>query len=116
MSWLSLDDDGNVRLVDGRLIYLDDNAPEAVRQRVRARLLLARGEWFADLDDGIDWHGLVRGSATQQEIEQQVRARISETAGVLAIEQLQFARSGRELIVTFRARVGEQTIFDEVTV
>jgi hypothetical protein len=116
MSWRKLDDDGHVLLVEGRTVPLDDRDPVAVQQRLDARLRLARGQWFADLDDGVDWLGLLSGTVGEAQIEAQVRERIRTTLGVTSLDRLTLTRGRRDLRITYAARVGDTAIVGEVAI
>lgn len=60
------------------------NSPEAVAQAVRTRLRLFAREWFLDQRIGLD-KDLILGYGTQGMRDQQIKERIINTPGVLAI-------------------------------
>ncbi len=57
---IALDDDGDL-LVDVTNGLAFVSGLEGVAQLCRIALLTFMGEWFADLDEGIDWFGLILG-------------------------------------------------------
>lgn len=89
---LALGADGDLDLADGRDLQLlaDD---EAIAQHVRLRLRQVKGEWFLDLDAGLDWFGLVLGKGhSDDEIEAEVRRVLVATPGVVQVYSVEIER------------------------
>lgn len=63
------------------------NSPEAVAQAVKTRLMLARGEWFLDTEEGTPYSTEILGEGTLELYDQAIRERILGTQGVTAIDQ-----------------------------
>ena len=61
------------------------NNPECVAQAVKTRLLLLRGEWFLDIDDGTPYADEILGKSNAMARDQAVRARILGTENVTEI-------------------------------
>lgn len=59
------------------------NSPECVAQLVLTRLLLFRGEWFLNTQDGTPYYQDIVGFNTLYDLE--IQARILETPGVNSI-------------------------------
>jgi hypothetical protein len=61
------------------------NVPAVVAQAAMTRLLLWRGEWFADTSDGTPYAQSVLGVTAQLHPDVYIKQRILETPGVNAI-------------------------------
>ena len=77
------------------------SGPEAVAQLVRYRLSLLRGEWWENPEWGFFvLEALQASRLTEAEtaaVSAQISAYIRETPGVLEVENVHFAVSGRQL-------------------
>ncbi len=79
----------------------------AVAQRLRGRLGLGRGEWFADTLAGIPWVQEILGQrGAEAAAENILRAAITTCPGVAALERftLSLDRATRHATAAFRAR------------
>lgn len=65
--------------------YID--MPEAVGQAVVTRLLLIKGEWFLNTDEGCDYKNNILGKNRVQKAELEIRRVILETEGVVEIDE-----------------------------
>lgn len=82
-----------VRRVDqnGDMIFGGDQAaflrdtPDAVAQIVESRLNLWEAQWYLDLDEGTPYQTQVLGKRTEATRDPVLRARISDTPGVVEI-------------------------------
>ena len=103
--------------VTGDLVVTNDvsftTGIATVRQRVENRMSAAKGEWFADLDRGIDYYGEILGQTYDSaKITAIFRKTLIETEGVDKCTQLlvDFAGATRTLTVTWEALVGDEVI------
>jgi hypothetical protein len=67
----------------GQEFYI--NSPEAVAQAVMTRLLLWKGEWFVDIQDGTPYQTEVLGMHTKSTYDLAIQARVLGTQGVVKI-------------------------------
>jgi len=83
---------GALQIVGGKdLAIIGDT--DGIAQRVTTRLDMHAGEWFLDVDAGVDWLGSVLGKGhTDAEIKALVRSKISSVPGVSAVTQLTIKR------------------------
>lgn len=84
-----------------------DTGLEAVRTGVNRRLRLVKGEWFADLDAGVDYDGKIWGKAyTEQGARAELRAAILDEPSVVEVLSLVLTlnRPDRTLEVAWAAR------------
>lgn len=70
------------------------NTPDCVAQAVLTRLYLWKGDFFLNLDEGIDWQSRVLGTGTQGMYDMTIRDRILGTQGVLGILAYDSQRNG----------------------
>ena len=87
------------------------SGPEAAAQLVRYRLSLLRGEWWENPEWGFFVLEALQASrlmeAEMAAVSAQISAYIRETPGVLEVENVQFAVSGRQLSYACSVRTGE---------
>lgn len=84
---------GRANLADG---------PESVAQRVHQRLLLLKGEWFLDTDDGVPYlQEIMVKPANMPRVEYTIKRRILGTEGVSEIREFNMSlnRDTRKLQV-----------------
>lgn len=96
---------GDLRITAGRLALVE--GAEAVAQRLRGRLGLGRGEWFADTSAGVPWVQSILGQrGTAALAEAILRAAITSCPGVALLEAFTLALdpSTRDATATFRVR------------
>jgi len=83
---LALDEFGNLVFWEG-----EETLANEVAQSIRNRLLMYRGEWFYDLDEGIPYfEEVLRKAPDFSLIDQIFRQAISETPGVQTVTRLRF--------------------------
>lgn len=84
MKYRKLDANGDMVFGgDLNAFYIDN--PEAVAQAVATRLRLSLGEWFLDTTDGTPWQTQVLGKYTGSTRDVVIKARVTDTPGVLSI-------------------------------
>lgn len=84
MRYRALTDSGDSTFCSGLTAFLV-NTPDAVAQAVRTRLLLLKGEWFLDEQEGTPYATQVLGTGTQATRDVVIQNRIIGTQGVLSI-------------------------------
>jgi len=80
----------------------------AVAQGVRLRVLFFLGEWFADLDKGVDWFGQILGQKyNEARVRNQILTAILDTNDDLEIItlDLEFDNSTRVLEISWNVKV-----------
>lgn len=99
------------------------NEVDGVAQSVKTRLLLYRGEWFLDQQEGMPWGGFplnsavvrqgqVLGAHTALSRDVAVRQRVLQTFGVRSI--LSYTSSGDVNQRTFSVRMTIDTIYGRI--
>lgn len=78
MRYRKLDENGDYVLGTGQDFLI--NSPEAVAQAIKTRLLLLKGEWFTDIQDGIPQDQILGKYTDSKDIL--IKQRILETQGV----------------------------------
>lgn len=100
MKTLALNVDGDIDMTNGGR-WLD--GIEAVAQRVRIAIGIARGEWFLDGTFGIDYRGLwLVKSPDLRQLERDFRTLMGRIVGVDQVESVDFnlRREAREVEVS----------------
>jgi hypothetical protein len=105
--------DGDYAFGCGDNSYLADS-PQAVAQAVRSRLMLWRGEWFLDRDEGTPWGSSVLGKQAPELYALAVRDRISGTPGVSSVIEFTTKNESETRRLRFSAKLA--TVYGEVTV
>lgn len=93
---------GDLALVEGRASLT--SGVEAVLQKLRIRLSLWKGEWFADTSVGVPFLRFLGVKGAEGLAETVLRRAIATCPGVASLESFALALVGRRATVTFRAR------------
>jgi len=96
---------GDLRLGGGRLVLAE--GVEAVAQRLRCRLKLQRGEWFADTSIGVPWIDAILGQrGNERTAEAILRTAIATCPGVATLETFVFTHdpATRRSVAVFLVR------------
>ena len=109
---LLLDRQAHDIVIQGYDLALTDDYIDLIRQRIKQRLLLIKGEWFLDTESGLPWFGeLNQKRITEGRVRALLTRQIVGTEGVreLLDLQLDFTPQTRALLVQFRvtAEIGE---------
>lgn len=73
---------------------------DAIRQNIETRLRLFLGEYFRDINDGTPWWQRILGKQQNLAIaEHEIRTRISQTDGVVRIEEFYATYEDRTITV-----------------
>lgn len=104
---------GDYSFGGGLADYLADSA-EAVAQRVRTRLDLWLGQWFADLNAGTPWETEILGKYTGGSRDLVLRAAILDTDGVRSLISYSSRLDRTTRVLTVAARL--DTIYGEASV
>lgn len=105
--------DDDLAIENGKLVLI--TGEEALRQRLRSRLLMFRNEWFLDPDRGVPYHRDVFVKAPELgALNAAFSKEILDTVGVQALNALSFDldTGTRELSVTFTV-TGEGSVLTE---
>ena len=85
-----LDSDRDWRFGKGRAAY-KTNA-KAIKQNVQTRLRSFLGDWYLDVDVGVNWIELLGNLGTEKRIIRAVESTVMQTDGVLSIQELKIIR------------------------
>ena len=81
-----LDKNLDWRFGKGRAAY-KTNA-KAIEQNVQTRLRSFRGDWYLDVDAGVNWIELLGNPGTEKRIIRAVESTVLQTEGVISIQEL----------------------------
>ena len=81
-----LDKNLDWRFGKGRAVY-KTNA-KAIEQNVQTRLRSFRGDWYLDVDAGVNWIELLGSPGTEKRIIRAVESTVLQTEGVISIQEL----------------------------
>lgn len=101
----------------GKASYITDS--EAVAQNVVTRLREFRQDWFANVQSGINWIGLLGSRNTQKQIENAVRTTVLQTQGVASLDDFSLTvnRQSRHATISVTyTDIYSQTITQEIGV
>jgi hypothetical protein len=88
-------DNTTVQLTENGDLYIDPQKGlvlvggiTAVIQAVRFRLGLFKGEWFLNLEVGVDWYGIIGEQFDEDKIRSEVNAAIGSVPGIVQVTEL----------------------------
>lgn len=109
-----LDSSNDIIILNRDIAPVSD--PEAIAQNVKQRLLMFTNEWFLNLGEGTSWFEdiLVKGQR-QYIVEDILKARIRDTAGVTDLTAFKLVQAGeRSISVTFTATTANGTSIEQI--
>lgn len=100
---IALGPDGDLLIDENGLSLI--SGLEGIAQLVRFRLGMFKGEWFLNLDIGVDWYSLLGEHYDEAKTRAVIAAEIADVPGVLAVTELSIAFDGRtrELTIDWAA-------------
>ena len=93
-----LDSNRDWRFGKGRAVY-KRNA-DAIAQNILTRLRSFRGDWYLDVDAGVNWIELLGNPGTEKRIIRAVESTVLQTEGVISIQRLAIIRRNANRGVT----------------
>ena len=120
MSDLKLDADHDLTLENGELVFVGkttdtDDLIEEIKQRVKIRLLTAKGEWLYDIEKGIDYMGRIFAGHLEDEArEAHIRAELSDVEGVTMVREIELILDDETRGLTVNAEI--ETIYGPASV
>ena len=102
-----LDKNLDWRFGKGRAVY-KTNA-KAIEQNVQTRLRSFRGDWYLDVDAGVNWIELLGNPGTEKRIIRAVESTVLQTDGVLSIQELKII--GRDSTRGVKIRIRYTDVF-----
>jgi len=85
----------------GRANYITKS--KAIAQNVRTRIRSFTGDWFLDIEHGIDWMNLLGRPGTERRIIRAIERTILQTEGVLSVNNINIVRRDRNRQVSIEA-------------
>ena len=102
-----LDKNLDWRFGKGRAVY-KTNA-KAIEQNVQTRLRSFRGDWYLDVDAGVNWIELLGNPGTEKRIIRAVESTVLQTEGVISIQELKIV--GRDSTRGVKIRIRYTDVF-----
>ena len=104
---------GDLRLDAGSLVVVD--GADALAQRIRCRVRLWLGEWFADTAIGVPWQQILGTKNAQSFAEATLRRVVATCPGVSHVDAFSFAFDGprRAASVSFRVTATDGTVVED---
>jgi hypothetical protein len=98
-----LTDDGDLDISTGTFQFVSGLV--AMKQAVRASILLFLGEWFLNTDEGTPWRQVIFvKNPNLAVVKTTLRARIMRVAGITSVDlDIDLNRAARTLSVSFKA-------------
>jgi len=107
-----LDDDGDIVLERGEVVWLDADDPRAIVQAIRHRLTIFRGEWYLDQRIGFPWFQEVLGrKGALVRAQDLVRQTILDVAGVREVLSVEARMVDRHLAMDWTARFDDGRVY-----
>jgi hypothetical protein len=93
-----LDNNLDWRFGKGRAVYKRND--DAIAQNILTRLRSFRGDWYLDVDAGVNWIDLLGNLGTERRIIRAVESTVLQTEGVISIQRLGIIRRNSNRGVT----------------
>lgn len=74
----------------GRANYLTGS--KAIAQNVKTRLRSFLGDWFLDIEHGVDWLNLLGNRNTERRIIRAVERTVLQTNGIVSVNRIEIVR------------------------
>lgn len=103
MTGFALDENGDVILENGEIRMV--SVEELIRQTVQSVLGTNKGEWFLNINEGIDYSAIFERGASDEVIRNEICAGLIQIDGTFVLDQLQIRRDAKArcLSVAFTA-------------
>jgi hypothetical protein len=105
-----LDAAGDFILENGSFVLLEGD--EQLAQEVRMSVQTAKGEYFLDLDEGLDREPLFAKDFDENNGRNSIIESLMNTSEVLAVENISFAKVNRVLLVDISLSKDDGTIIN----
>lgn len=101
--------DGDWRFGRGKALYISKSA--AVRQNVLTRLRSFQNDYFANIQAGIDWIGILGTKGNETRILREIERTVLTTTGVRSIDKLEITKRDANRSVTIELEFTD--LFDQ---
>ncbi len=108
---------GEVVLVNGQFVWLDDDDPNLVAQNIEQRIKSVRGDWYIDLRSGIPWfHGILGEKNGDVLAKRSFRKAIESHPRVKSIDYFKadYNPSTREFTVNWEVLLEDNTVVKSI--
>lgn len=104
MKGFALDSNGDVIIENNRIKMIDGN--ELIRQKVQTVIGTNKGEWFLNIDEGIDFNNLLGKKKDDEIIRNEIIQGLQQVDSSFVLETFNcdFDRKNRKLTVNFKAK------------
>lgn len=85
-----LDETGDLVIRDGQFAMVEGN--EELAQQVRISLQTEKGEWFLDLEEGLDYNSIFSKDFNETEARDAILEAIADVSEPLLAEEITFVR------------------------
>ena len=108
MKSFKLSINGDIVISDGKIEMISGN--ELKRQTCETVVGTNNGEWFLNLDEGINHRAIVCKSPNQDEVRSEIQKGLLQVDGSLFITEFNYAEEGRKSVIGFTASNGKEIV------
>lgn len=116
MKGFALDNDGDVIIENNKIKMV--NGKELIKQTVQTVIGTNKGEWFLNIDEGIDFNNLLGKKKEDEIIRNEILQGLQQVDSSFVLDSFNcdFDRKNRKLTVSFKARnsSGEEVTGEDV--
>lgn len=116
MKGFALDKDGDAIVENNKIKMVKGR--ELIRQTVQTVLGTNKGEWFLNIEEGIDFNNLLGKKKSDEIIRNEILQGLQQVDSSFVLDSFKcdFDRNGRTLTVSFKAKnsAGEEITDEEV--
>lgn len=110
MKALKIDENGDFVMENGSFVMVEGD--EQLAQEVRIAIQTNRGEWFLDLDEGLDREPIFAKNFNENNARSSIIESLMNTSEPLAVEEIDFLKVGRVLYVNLVLRKEDGSILN----
>lgn len=103
-----LDSKGDIVIADGKIQMVSGN--DLKRQSCETVIGTNNGEWFLNLDEGINHRAIVCKSPNQDEVRSEIQKGLLQVDSSLFITEFDYGEEGRKSIIGFTASNGKEIV------
>lgn len=110
MKALKIDENGDWVMKDGEFVVIEGD--EQLAQEARISIQTVRGEWFLNLDEGMDRSAILGKNFDENNARSNIIESLMNTSEPLMVEEITFTKVDRTLVIEPTLRKSDGTTME----